>query len=42
MTGLLLTAAPLGKGQSMWVSPDGIEQFQMHGEDAIKKIGGGN
>ncbi len=39
-TGLHLTAAPPGKGPSMWVSPDGIEQFQMYGEDAIKRIGG--
>ena len=40
MTGLHLTEAPPGKGQSMWVSIDGIEQFQMHGEDALKRVGG--
>lgn len=41
LTGLHLTDAPRGKGRSMWVSIDGIEQYQMHGEDAINKIGGG-
>ena len=39
MTGLHLTQAPAGKGRSMWVSEEGREQFRMHGEDAIKKIG---
>ena len=39
MTGLYLTAAPPGKGRAMWVSEEGRKQFQLCGEDAIKKIG---
>jgi hypothetical protein len=39
-TGLLLTPAPVGKGQTMWVSEEGREQFRIHGEDAIEKISG--
>lgn len=38
LTGLHLTPAPKGMGRSMWVSEEGIEQFQMHGEKAIKKV----
>ena len=37
-TGLHLTAAPLGKGRSMWVSEEGMEAFQMHGADALVLI----
>lgn len=39
MTGLHRTMAPPGKGPCMWVSLAGMEQFQMLGKDAIKKIG---
>jgi hypothetical protein len=38
LTGLHLTPAPLGMGRSMWVSEEGVERFQMHGERAIKKM----
>jgi hypothetical protein len=38
LTGLHLTPAPMGMGRSMWVSEEGVEQFQMHGEKAIKKV----
>lgn len=37
-TGLHLIPAPPGKGRSMWVSEEGREIFQMHGESALKKI----
>lgn len=39
MTGLYRTTAPLGKGRSMWISPAGKAQFEMYGEDAVKRIG---
>jgi hypothetical protein len=39
MTGLYRTRAPPGKGRSMWISPAGKAQFEMYGEDAIKRIG---
>ena len=42
MTGLYRTKAPPGKGRSMWVSPNGKAQFEMYGEDAIKRIGVNN
>jgi hypothetical protein len=38
-TGLDLVPAPPGKGRAMWVSKEGREQFQLHGEDVIRKIG---
>jgi hypothetical protein len=38
MTGLILTAAPPGKGSSMWVSEEGMEEFLLHGKDAVKEI----
>lgn len=38
MTGLKLTAAPAGKGSSMWVSEEGMEEFLLHGKDAVKEI----
>lgn len=37
-TGLHLVSAPPGKGRSTWVSEEGMEMFQTHGEGAIKKI----
>ena len=37
-TGLQLVSAPPGKGRSTWVSEEGMEMFQMHGEGALKKI----
>ena len=38
MTGLILTAAPIGKGVSMWVSEEGMEDFLLKGKDAVKEI----
>ena len=38
MTGLILTAAPIGKGVSMWVSEEGMEDFLLKGKDAVKDI----
>ena len=38
MTGLILTAAPIGKGGSMWVSEEGREEFLLRGKDAVKEI----
>ena len=38
MTGLVLTAAPPGKGMSMWVSEEGREEFLLNGKDAVKEI----
>ena len=38
LTGLILTAAPIGKGGSMWVSEEGMEDFLLRGKDAVKEI----
>ena len=38
LTGLHLVSAPPGKGRSTWVSQEGMEAFQMHGEGALMKI----
>lgn len=38
LTGLHLVSAPPGKGRSTWVSQEGMQAFQMHGEGALKKI----